>query len=127
LKDSFYKEFDVTQVEKKQIDKRYREFRPLSDQVMATIQLENNELFDFLQILTVRNQAMQPIVEKIMAKNQQKQLQVALDEYIASLIHMSINRAISAQQRFHELFIYDFLCHFYESENARVKKQLNKS
>jgi thiopeptide-type bacteriocin biosynthesis protein len=41
---------------------------------------------------------------------------------LASILHMAINRIFIAEQRLHELFLYDILVKYYKSSIARSKK-----
>jgi thiopeptide-type bacteriocin biosynthesis protein len=43
------------------------------------------------------------------------------DAFIASLLHMSMNRIFAGQQRRHELVIYHFLARYYEAQYAKGK------
>ena len=43
------------------------------------------------------------------------------DSFIASLLHMSMNRIFRGQQRRHELIVYHFLVRFYETQEARAR------
>jgi thiopeptide-type bacteriocin biosynthesis protein len=47
-------------------------------------------------------------------------LTAPLDDVVASLLHMSANRILRAEQRSHELALYDFLARHYGSVMARA-------
>ena len=104
-RDGFYEEFLVDKSFKRQIDARYRNYRDF--------------IADALQAKNSKQTSLHTTVAKIVQLSQQATLEVALDKLVGSYIHMHINRLISANQRLHELLIYDFLARYYKSELAK--------
>ncbi|MFY7911754.1 MAG: lantibiotic dehydratase [Emticicia sp.] len=130
LKNSFGREFGIDLALKQQVDKKYRENRPV---IEAILNIENEELthFHFTEMLTVLKQNsvyIMPIVDKILNCHHQKQLHISLSNLLSSHIHMLLNRLIPANQRLHELLIYDFLFRHYKSvEMKKTKSAIQKT
>lgn len=110
LQHSFKEEFEVDKIFKKQLDKNYRE---LSNEMKIYIKEENkNNAPYFYQIIEEKqNQTAEKIIE---IKNT---IQINIYDFLASHIHMMINRQYTSKQRMYELIIYDHLCRFYKTLN----------
>lgn len=119
LKNSFGREFGIDLALKQQIDKKYRENRTAIEVILS---IENEVVGQFTEILMVlREKAVRikPIVDEILNCHHQKQLHISLSNLLSSHIHMLLNRLIPANQRLHELLIYDFLFRHYKSLEKR--------
>ncbi len=115
LKNSFGREFGIDLALKQQIDKKYRENRPA---IEAILNIENEVISQFSEMpILLREKAVhiKPIVNEILNCHHQKQLHISLSNLLSSHIHMLLNRLIPANQRLHELLIYDFLFRHYKS------------
>lgn len=125
LKNSFGREFGIDLALKQQIDKKYRENRPA---IEAILNIENETISQFSEmpiVLRENEGYIKPIVDEILNCHYQKQLHISLSNLLSSHIHMLLNRLIPANQRLHELLIYDFLYRQYKSlEMKRPKASL---
>lgn len=127
LKNSFGREFGIDLALKQQIDKKYRENRPA---IEAILNIENEAVSQFSEMpIILRENAVyiKPIVDEILNCHHQKQLHISLSNLLSSHIHMLLNRLIPANQRLHELLIYDFLFRHYKSvEIKKTKSAIQK-
>jgi len=128
LKNSFGREFGIDLALKQQIDKKYRENRPA---IEAILNIENEGISQFSEMpILLREKAVhiKPIVDEILNCHHQKQLHISLSNLLSSHIHMLLNRLIPANQRLHELLIYDFLFRHYKSvEMKKTKSAIQKN
>lgn len=130
LKNSFGREFGIDLALKQQIDKKYRENRPA---IEAILNIENEvisqfQLTEMLMVLRENSMYIKPIVDEILNYHHQKQLHISLSNLLSSHIHMLLNRLIPANQRLHELLIYDFLFRHYKSvEMKKTKSTIQKA
>ncbi|MGR3811069.1 lantibiotic dehydratase [Jiulongibacter sp. NS-SX5] len=105
----FYTEFEITQIEKKSFDHKFREHRSELEEVMSSGFIE--EFSDFEPMLQNLTRNLQ-----FTSKNSRSQL-------ADTFIHMSINRVSLTKPREHELTLYDFLSRVYKSQIARRRKK----
>ncbi|MBF4466843.1 thiopeptide-type bacteriocin biosynthesis protein [Flavobacterium sp. LC2016-12] len=115
LQHSFKEEFEADKILKKELDKKYRE---LSNDIKYYIKRENRtNIPGFYQLIEEKqNQTIEKISE---IKNA---IQIDLYHFLASHIHMMINRQFSSKQRMHELIIYDHLYRYYKTLNYEKNK-----
>jgi len=108
LQQSFKEEFGADKILKKELDKKYRE---LDDELGCFLRGETKKDFpDFFEIIEEKQNQ---IVEKILEiKNA---IQIDLYDFLASHIHMMINRQYTSKQRMYELIIYDHLYRYYKT------------
>ena len=102
IREKFYQEFAVDKVGKRKIDARYRAYQ---DRIATELQANHQEDKQLRQLITQIKQT--------------HTSEVSLDQLVGSYIHMHINRLISADQRLHELIVYDFLARYYKSVLVR--------
>ena len=67
----------------------------------------------FETIIEDRTQAVEPQIHKIIHLDKEKQLHIPLSSGLESLLHMTINRLTSTQQRKHELVFHNLLFRYY--------------
>lgn len=106
-KNNFYKEFGVDKAFKRQIDAKYRAYR---DQITAVLEAGYSQ-----------DETLDKLIESIKERQSEDSSEVSLDQLVGSYVHMHINRLMPADQRLHELLIYDFLTRHYQSAVARFK------
>ena len=104
---SFKNEFEVNGGAKKILGKKYREFLndPNMDALLKTDKHDGG--FEAKKIIALQYNKENGDSNK--------------EEILASLIHMTINRSFTSQQRLQEMMIYDFLYKLYK-ETKYVKK-----
>ncbi|MFD2941826.1 thiopeptide-type bacteriocin biosynthesis protein [Flavobacterium notoginsengisoli] len=113
LQHSFKEEFEADKILKKELDKKYRE---LSNEIKYYITGENRgNISDFHEIIEEKqNQTTEKVSE---IKNT---IEIDLYDFLASHIHMMINRQYTSKQRMYELIIYDHLYRFYKTLNYKT-------
>lgn len=110
LQHLFKEEFEADKILKKELDKKYRE---LSNEVKYYIKGQNKaDIPDFYELIEEKqNQTTEKILEISNA------IQINLYDFLASHIHMMINRQYTSKQRMYELIIYDHLYRYYKTLN----------
>ncbi|UPZ17011.1 thiopeptide-type bacteriocin biosynthesis protein [Flavobacterium humidisoli] len=110
LQQSFKKEFDADNILKKELDKKYRK---LVGEMGCFLAGETKK--DFPDFFETIEQKQNQIAEKVLEiKNA---IQIDLYDFLASHIHMMINRQYTSKQRMYELIIYDHLYRYYKTLN----------
>lgn len=109
LQISFKKEFNATKILKKEFDKNYRS---LSARIEAFINNQDDEFLDVYQIINHKERNLKNLFSK-----ETFQLEMDLNSFLSSHIHMTINRQFSSRQRHYECLIYDHLYRYYKSVN----------
>lgn len=112
LQHSFKEEFEADKILKKELDKNYRD---LSTELKRFLEEDiQNDFPDFFKIIEEKQIQTS---EKISAiKNK---IQIPLNDFLSSHIHMMINRQFTSKQRMYELIIYDHLYRYYKSRNHK--------
>lgn len=108
LKTAFAEEFHTGKLLRQQLDTRYRKYR---NQLKR--ELESPTGADF------RISEMEAAVAEILQLQDQNLLEPPLEDLLASLIHMQLNRLFPSQPRAHEMICYDFLFRYYYAEKMR--------
>ncbi len=118
LNSLFGKEFNKGPDQAKMISKRYREYK---EDIKNTIEEPENGYQEIKRLLDIRSKKIKNDIEKIEFVSQLKLLEQPIENIITSLIHMSMNRLFTTEQRFNEMILYDFLFRYYKSKLARNK------
>ena len=117
IKINFALEFKVDKKLKMQIDQRFRDNRQIIEQLLDKELHDTHEFADlFREIKKIYASEKESIEEVI-----NKKTELALSKYLSDMIHMTVNRIVSDNQRLHELAMYDFLYRYYQSEIAKQK------
>lgn len=95
---------------------KYRVNRSSVEQ--ALVPLEGTGRKEVTQIIQLRTYGISDDVETVRKRHQAGRPE-KLDQYLKSIIHMSINRLFAANQRTYELLIYHHLYRAYQSKVAR--------
>jgi thiopeptide-type bacteriocin biosynthesis protein len=108
MQQSFKNEFNATKVLKSEFDKHYRS---LEKEISNTInQFENPEFASLYEIIDEKSNNIKPIVNSI-----KKNLEINLNSFLSSHIHMMVNRQYTSRQREYEALIYDHLFRYYKT------------
>ncbi|WP_025664483.1 thiopeptide-type bacteriocin biosynthesis protein [Aquimarina megaterium] len=111
----FKREFHADKGLNKQLDKKYRGLKSkLSSFLETTSMQEDYNILD--DLLDHKAKQSLGVVQKIMEAQQDKQLEMPLDDLLSSYIHMLVNRAFRSKQRFYELVCYDFLVRYQKTK-----------
>ena len=123
LKTGFGNEFGMNRGLKGQIDKKFRNERKNIENVLDYSQDQESELLPLFNILKWKNERLASIAKHILELEKNNQLEMSLNDLMASYIHMLLNRLFKSKQRLHEMVIYDFMYRHYRSSIARNKKK----
>ncbi len=123
LKNGFGHEFGMNKQLKFQLDKKFRNHRPLINQLMKG----NDQYAAIYSLMKTKNKNIAPVTEKILDLQKNDQLERNLNNFMGSYIHMFCNRLFKSKQRVHELVIYDYMERYYQSEIAKVKYMKKKT
>lgn len=123
MKESFANEHNMDRNLKKQLDSLYRSKRHNIDTFMKMTVTNNDELAPLLYILEEKSAALRPVMQEVVRRYKDKELEMPIDDLMRSLIHMLMNRIFRDRNRLHEMVLYDFLYRSYKSDWARKKYQ----
>ena len=127
LKTGFALEFNMNKDLKMQVDKKFRTYRQSITDILETKNDATSELQPLFELLEEKSLHIKPIVNQILALQQNNELPLSLNDLLASYIHMLLNRLFKNKQRLHEMVVYDLMWRTYRSEIAKhknIKKQL---
>ncbi|WDT67964.1 thiopeptide-type bacteriocin biosynthesis protein [Cloacibacterium sp. TD35] len=115
LSTSFKNEIGTSKILNSNLSDKYRKNRTLIENAIE----EKNENKDLYKIIYSRNIN---ISNEPVFSNFNKLLEVPLNSFISSHIHMTMNRVFKSKNRIHEMVCYDFLCRYYKSKMAIERK-----
>ncbi|MCG2612220.1 thiopeptide-type bacteriocin biosynthesis protein [Flavobacterium sp. SM15] len=120
LQEAFKTEFQADKTLKKELDQNYRSIK-----VKAEECLYNKKLIGFQELngpIVQRN-----IKVKCLADSVLNSLEIPLNDFLSSHIHMMLNRQFTSRQRYYELIVYDHLFRFYKTRcyHSKVDSELS--
>jgi lantibiotic biosynthesis protein len=121
LKEGFIKEHGGQKELRLQLDAKFRTLREQVENILHRNFDTKREISPLLDLLKDKADRMKPIVQTLLELQQTHQLQVPLNNLLASYIHMLLNRIFKARQRTYEMVMYDFLYRYYKSTLAKEK------
>lgn len=113
LQESFKKEFNVDKQLKKEFDKNYRELSIEIDTLLT--KKFDDEFAELFEAIYEKKNKVDLLVPSIKCN-----LQIPLNSFLTSHIHMMVNRQYSSKQRTYECLIYDHLYRYYKMKCFRV-------
>ncbi len=122
LKRGFALEFGKTKFLGKQLNDKYREEREKIDDFISFKENEKPEYEPIIEVLREKEHNIKEIVSEILKIKEDNNLELEINDLMASYIHMLMNRIFKSKNRLNEMVCYDFLCRFYNSKIAREKK-----
>jgi thiopeptide-type bacteriocin biosynthesis protein len=124
MRQDFSREFKVEVELARQIGERFRSERQGLDRLLDPERADGNDpLGEGLAILRRRSETLAPTAAELRQGEAAGLLGVGVQGLASSYIHMHVNRMLRAQQRAHELVLYDFLHRLYEGRLARARKR----
>lgn len=120
LQQAFKNEFDADKNLRKQFDKHYRSL--LHD---IAFFLSGNAKNDFGAIYLLIQEKQEKIVT--LAPSIKQKLEIELDSFLASHIHMMVNRQYTSKQRYYECLIYDHLHRYYKMNHFKEMNLKNEN
>lgn len=113
----FGREFGYNATLKKQLDGRYKE---IEEAIQELFEEGNPEHTFFYELSHKRSERLQLMIQYVKNSAVQGQLQIPIEDLLASLIHMNINRLFRSQQRFVEYSIFYHLHKYYRIVYGRT-------
>lgn len=112
MEESYKKEIEINSTNNKNLSDLYRVNKNSIAMLLKKKQDPPNMpgLVKIMELRKKEIQALRIIAEKTT---------VSLDNLIASIIHMNVNRMFKSNQRHYEMLCYDFMSRYYKSEVAR--------
>lgn len=120
LKANYRNEFHESKILNNQIKDKYRDKRKRIEEFMTFETSSTKDYQPLLNILNKKHIDMCPVVESILGKKLEKDI----NDLLSSYIHMLMNRLFKSKNRIHEMICYDFLHRYYMSKNARRNRFL---
>ena len=118
LNRSFGKEFGKDKLLARQLSEKFRNFRERINTLLTEGEDAGNDYY-LKDILHRRTSSGQQHVDAILNHYKNGEAEVPLQEFLSSLIHMSMNRIFRSSPRMHEMVIYDLLFRHYKGEVHR--------
>jgi thiopeptide-type bacteriocin biosynthesis protein len=110
LQITFKKEFEIDKIQKKKMDIKYRSLLP---ELKQFLEATNQSVFpEIFYIVSEKSNQIKETALKIIDK-----IEIPLNDFLSSHIHMMINRQYTSKQRMYELVIYDHLHRYYKTLN----------
>ena len=124
LKTSFIIEFNANNLHgTRQLNAKYREHQSIIEDIVEHPEkLEEHFPEEVLALLAEEAELMKPLCQQILKTQEEGNMQVPLNSYLSSQIHMLMNRLFRSQQRKYEVVVYDLLFRGYRTGIMRNKK-----
>ena len=119
LNRSFGREFGKDKVLARQLSEKFRNFRERINILLAEGEHAGDDHY-LKEILCARTKSGQKYVKTLLDHYRKEEVEVPLNEFLSSLIHMSMNRIFRSNSRMHEMVIYDFLFRHYKGKAHRT-------
>ena len=106
------------------LSEKFRRERSGLEELLGSTQDPENSLVIGLKVLERRSERLVGLIKEFTGAVETGQLQGSLDNVVASVLHMSVNRLLRSMQPEQEFVIYDFLDRLYRSRVARAGERL---
>lgn len=126
LKTGFTEEHGGQKELKQQLSIKFRKHRQAIENILDRRLDATREIAPLINLLAHKAEQMKSVAQTIWELQRTGQLQVHLNDLLASYVHMLLNRIFKARQRTHEMVIYDFLYNYYKSAAAMEKNKQRK-
>ncbi len=93
---------------------KYRMHRSRIQEIM-----EDRNSHEAGRVLEERSERSRDIIARILEMHASDKQGIPIDDYLGSIIHMSLNRVFQTNNRLYEMVLYDFLFRYYKSRLAR--------
>lgn len=121
LKKIFGIEFGMSRPLKKQLDNKYRKLRARIEWFITFDKSNSTGYEALVDFLPDSNETIKSIISQIVEIDKKGNLEVEINDLIASHLHMFINRLFKSKNRLNEMVCYDFLYRYYKSLIARKR------
>lgn len=127
LSNSFFNEHGGRKELRIQLDKKYRLFKKDIEEVLDESSDDVKEILPLINLLKERSQKNATTIVAIKNIFSSNQNEVDLNYFLASHIHMMMNRLFVSRQRTNEFVLYDFLTKYYKSKVYKTKEAFIKN
>lgn len=117
LRNYYGKEFNMSRPLKKQMDHKYRRLR---EDLVCFLKSKNSQYQYLYKLLEDRDLKIFPITKVINTKLS-ADMSINKKSFLASHLHMIMNRLFPSKSRLNEMVAYDYLYRYYHSEIAKQK------
>ena len=100
----------------KQLNDKFRMQRKNVESVFGP---ETDPVGAYAAILDLRRRETEALAEQILPLTERERIEK--DDYVRSVVHMTMNRLFRSKNRIYEMVIYDFLFRYYQSALAKIK------
>ena len=94
-------------------------FRMQRKNVESVFEPETDPVGAYTAILDLRRRETEALAEQILPLTERERIEK--DDYVRSVVHMTMNRLFRSKNRIYEMVIYDFLFRYYQSALAKIK------
>lgn len=115
LSTAFKKEYEESQIFNTSLNNKYR---LLKNDIRSF--MDSDENISIKKILETKNEMIYTRYPNF-KKNLENILEIDLNDFLSSHIHMTMNRIFCSKNREHEMICYDFLSRYYKSKIATIK------
>jgi thiopeptide-type bacteriocin biosynthesis protein len=126
LSTSFFNEHGGKKELKLTLDNKFRTLRPQLEEVLNKNNDEAKEYYLVIELINERSKANKKIIQKILLLYANKEMQLSINDLLASLLHMNLDRLFMGRNRTNEFVVYDLLTRYYKSNLARIKISSDK-
>jgi thiopeptide-type bacteriocin biosynthesis protein len=116
---TFEREFRVDRTLRRQIGARFRLERGALARLLSWTPETGDSLAPGCRALAARSTRLRGIVDELLAQERAGRLSRPLNQWVASVVHMHVNRLVRGLPRQHEFVLYEFLARLYASEAHR--------
>ena len=121
LSTSFFNEHGGKKELKLTLDNKFRTLRPQLEEVLNKNNDEAKEYYPVIELINERNKSNEKIIETIRLIDANKEMQLSINDLLASILHMNLDRLFMGRNRTNEFVVYDLLSKYYKSTLARLK------
>ncbi|NHN25051.1 lantibiotic dehydratase [Flavobacterium jejuense] len=126
LSDSFFKEHGGQQMLKVSLNTKYRNLRKQMEQLLDKSSEAQEEYYPIIELIENRSLSNKPLVKQLLQIEKEKRLQVTINNLIASLLHMNLDRLFMGKNRTNEFVVYELLSRYYKGQIARKKYEVKE-
>ncbi len=121
LSTSFFNEHGGNKELKLVLDNKFRKLRTQLEDILNYNDAEEKEYYPIIELINTRSKSNAIIVDDILLLSANHQLQLSINDLLASLLHMNLDRLFMGRNRTNEFVVYDLLARYYKSTLARSK------
>lgn len=126
LSDSFFKEHGGQQTLKVSLNTKYRNLREQIEKILDKNNETEKDYYPIIELIQKRSLLNKPLVAQLLQIEKENRLQVSINNLIASLLHMNLDRLFMGRNRTNEFVVYELLSRYYKGQLARKKYEVKE-